>query len=415
MSTRHVWLIKIGEPLPNENERLHRVGLIAELLSQRGHEVVWWTSTIDHQKKTFRFNKDSIINISNNYKIVLLHSLLYKKNFSIRRLINHRLIANLFFESALTCEVPDLILCSFPTIELSSAAIKYGKMKGVPVVIDVRDLWPDVFLNIVPSKLRWLVKYGLIGYYGKVKRIFKQCDSILAVSESYLNWALNYGERKKSGNDRIFTLGYKKPKTSIKELKKAKEYYSKMGVDSSKTIVWFVGTFGRSYDLGTIIKAANQVKYYKDLLFVFTGDGEKRSAWINQAAGLGNVIFTGWAKASQLTYLSEIADIGLMAYTRDATQGLPNKIFEYLSFGLPILSSLQSETKKLLSKHSVGYTYQPGDANSFINALMPLVENEAKRKEMGNRGKLLFEQKYSAHTVYSSMINLLEDLIKKNK
>ena len=135
------------------------------------------------------------------------------------------------------------------------------------------------------------------------------------------------------------------------------------------------------------------------MLFVFTGDGEKRSAWINQATGLGNVIFTGWAKTSQLTYLSEIADIGLMAYTRDATQGLPNKIFEYLSSGLPILSSLQSETKKLLSKHSVGYTYQPGDANSFINALMPLVENEAKRKEMGNRGKLLFEQKYSAQGI----------------
>ncbi|GAI08595.1 unnamed protein product, partial [marine sediment metagenome] len=48
-----IWLITIGEPLPsdNNNDRLYRTGILAKLLIQRGHEVVWWTSTFDHVRK----------------------------------------------------------------------------------------------------------------------------------------------------------------------------------------------------------------------------------------------------------------------------------------------------------------------------------------------------------------------------
>ena len=70
--------------------------------------------------------------------------------------------------------------------------------------------------------------------------------------------------------------------------------------------------------------------------------------WSKLAIGLQNVVFTGWVNKHELKYLSDIADIGLMAYSKGAPQGLPNKIFEYMSSGIPILSSLQGETEDFL-------------------------------------------------------------------
>ena len=166
--------------------------------------------------------------------------------------------------------------------------------------------------------------------------------------------------------------------------------------------------------MGTIIQAARRlVNYRNDIQFVFTGDGEKMNEWVNQSQGLDNVIFTGWVDKMQLAYLSSIADIGLMAYAKNAPQGLPNKIFEYLSAGIPILSSLQNETKELLEEYIVGRTYQANNIDSFINNLNVLTGNDILRNEMSARGRDIFEQKYSAKVVYEGLVDFIEEQVQE--
>lgn len=97
-----IWLITIGEPLPidSSNERLYGTGVLANLLIEKGHEIIWWTSTFDHIRKRQRFNMNSSIDINNYFKIKLLHSVTYKKNVSINRIINHYMIARKFSKLA---------------------------------------------------------------------------------------------------------------------------------------------------------------------------------------------------------------------------------------------------------------------------------------------------------------------------
>jgi hypothetical protein len=124
-----IWLITIGEPLPIDgaNDRLHRSGMLAILLVSKGHEVVWWTSTFDHARKKQRFNIDTSIEINDCFNIRLLRSVNYKKNMSINRIINHYMLARKFSKLARLESRPDIILCSFPPIELSVVATRYGK------------------------------------------------------------------------------------------------------------------------------------------------------------------------------------------------------------------------------------------------------------------------------------------------
>ena len=64
---------------------------------------------------------------------------------------HHKIVAKKFNEIALSnhIEFPDLILCAYPAIELSRAGVQFANKIGVPVVVDIRDLWPDIFVEIL--------------------------------------------------------------------------------------------------------------------------------------------------------------------------------------------------------------------------------------------------------------------------
>lgn len=409
-----IWLVTTGEIIPFRDERPNRIGMLSRLLIKKGHNVTWWTTTFDHQSKKYIYNKNSEKKVSPNFLLIYMHSnIAYKKNISFRRALNHYFIAKQLKRLAIKRVQPELILCSFPTIELSLEIVKYGLKKNVPVIIDIRDLWPDIFVNLFPQFIHPIIRVLLTGYYNKTKYIFRNCTSIISVSQKYLSWGLSYRHKNKTTNDQVFPLGYEKSILTDPELTKHTEHYKAMGLDVSKVIVWFVGTFGKTYDLETIIKGATvlHIKNRYDIQFVFTGDGEMMTYWKKLALGLKNIIFTGWVNKIQLKYLSQVASIGLMAYNNNAPQGLPNKLFEYMAHSLPILSSLESETKDVILLHRIGLSYEANNIDSFISNLIKLADNKLLRKEMGQNAKCIFEKEYAADIVYNKLVNYLEDQV----
>jgi len=152
-----IWVIGIGEPLPlpKNNDRLHRCGLLNEELIKRDHNVVWWCSTFNHFSKKHIFGENTTIELSDNYKLELLHGPDYQRNISFSRIKNHWELGNQFLKTVDNYEKPDIIFCAFPSIELAYYATKYSKENDIPIVVDARDMWPDIFsfkkgLNLIP-------------------------------------------------------------------------------------------------------------------------------------------------------------------------------------------------------------------------------------------------------------------------
>lgn len=410
----NIWLVTIGEPLPTETDRRpHRSGMMSVYLQKSGHNVIWWSSTFDHSQKTHRFDHDKTIVLADGRKLNLLHGLGYKSNVSLSRIIDHRQIANRFSDWSREEIIPDIILCSYPPIELSHSVIDYGQEYGVPVILDVRDLWPDIFTKALPSFLKIPAEYLVSKLYEQsVRDIFSKTTSIVGISKDYLTWGLNKGNRKLNVRDKIIPLAYP-AKKERRFNKNVLEYIKSFGIDDSRIIFLFIGTFGKTYDLTVPIESAkilgSQLK--QPPLFVFCGSGEQENKWREKAGTDKNIIFTGWLEKNEIAYILSIADVGLASYAKGAPQSLPNKIIEYMSEGLPILSSLGNETELLLKSTGAGYTYRASDTQQFIDYAKIMLD-ENNRKEMSKKSKSCYLKSFQADNIYESYVQHLESICK---
>lgn len=414
----NIWLITVGEPLPilDNADRLWRTGLLSKILADRGHEVLWWTSTVDHLRKLYILENEDRFHVSDNLSIQFLHGRLYQKNISIDRLVNHDEIAQRFSYLSRLELKPDLILCSFPTIELSFEAVQYGQEFGVPVVLDVRDLWPDIFLDVLPKWIHWLGRIILYKYFFQSRFAFNNCHSILGISENYLNWALSSGRSVRFSKNLVYPLGYSVSDWTDSDELAVKSRFERCGLSLYKPTICFVGSFGRTYDIETVINAAKLLWNREGWggQIAICGGGEREKEWRDMADGVIGIGFMGWLSAGELSCMLSKSVMGLAAYASQAPQGIPNKVIEYLATGLPILFSLGGETRDLLQTAHCGIYYRPGDYRSLAESIFTIINDKSTLDAMSESALKLFNQNFSAHVVYGELANHLENIMEQN-
>lgn len=405
----------MGEPLPTDGsgERLLRTGILANLLSTKGHQVVWWSSTFDHVRKRQRFDKDTFVDINDRFRIVLLHSMIYKKNISIARIVNHYGISRKFFRLAESEPRPDIILCSLPTLELSLAATDYGKKRDIPVILDIRDLWPDIFLELAPVWGQRFARLLLSPMFKTVRAACAGAAAITGITASFVDWGLNYAERKRSSLDRDFPMGYTETVPDKESIEAAENFWKRHGIskDSNEFIVCFFGNMGRQFELEIVIKAAGKLKEKKPLVrFILCGSGDNLDHYKNLSKDYKNVIFPGWVGAADIWTLMRMSSVGLSPYvsSKSFTMSLPNKPVEYLSAGLPVVSSLGGVLKNLLSAYDCGVTYENGNPDGLVSVLIDLYNHPDRLERMSENALALYKGKFVAEKVYNSVIGYLE-------
>lgn len=413
-----IWIIKIGEPIPADgnNVKLFRSALIAEAAASLGHEVVWWTSDFAHFKKQHRFGKDHQLVITNNYTIKLLNSPGFQENISMNRILDHLKIARHFRYIAELEAKPDIILCAMPTIGMSVAATDYGIKNNVPVVLDMRDMWPDIFLEVLtPFKKRW----AKLAIYPAIRMIRKAClnaTAIVGITPAFVEWGLTYAKRDKTRFDIDFPLAQSEKIPDNNAIQAADIFWSKQGItqnDGYFTICFF-GTMSDKIELGTVIEAALQLEDQGfPIRFVLCGNGDNYERYQAKAVNCKNVIFPGWIGAAEILSLMRISDVGLAPYRsrKDFIASIPTKAVELLSAGLPIVSSLKGSLEELLEVHQCGITYENNDVNGLVNIARDLYSNCDKLQNMAINATALYKQKFIAENVYAEMVKHLETIV----
>lgn len=414
---KNIWIIKTGEPVPisGSDVKLMRAGYLADFLSRQHHNVMWWTSTVNHQNKTQQFTQHTTLTVSDTLTIQLIYAPLYRKSVSLSRLYHQYVTARSFLRLAEQAHRPDVILCCLPTLDLCEAALRYGKKHGVPVVIDVRDLWPDAFMKYAPPPLKPFWRILLTPLYRKVKRICAGATAIVGISEHFVNWGVAYAQRQRTALDRCFPFGYSDAQPDVNAINAADKQWEEMGVTKAPGVfvACFFGYFGWHFELDLIIKAAQRLcPGPRHFTFVLCGSGDKLDYYRTLAKDCPNVILPGWVGSAAIWTLMRKSSVGLAPYKVSPTfsRSMPNKPIEYMSAGLPILSSLRGVLSDVLERYQCGMIYQQGDVEGLIRILIELYDKPEKLQTMSENAYQLFKEHYAAEKVYGEMGQLLEQV-----
>lgn len=408
----NVWIVAVGEPLPTDgpDERLLRAGLLGQCLAARGHRVTWWTSAFDHRRKRFRSQPASFDHGGIGYR--LLRGVGYRRNISLRRIRDQRQVANEFVRRAAEEGArPDVLFVAYPTVELAEAAADFAANTHSPLVVDVRDFWPDIFASAVPRPLRPLARIVLTGMRRQSARVLSSATAITGITRSFVEWGVERAGRAIRPTDQAFPLAFERATLTPIEHANAKSALSALGVDieADEMRVAFTGTLSRQFDFEPVVRAAEAL-HDSPLRFIIAGSGESESRLRARTVGMKNVTLVGWLGRSELAALLGSATMGLAPYisTWDFEASIPNKAIEYLAWGLPVISSLRGELAELLERERVGVTFPTADAATLTSEMRELAGDQPRIESMSLRASALFESRFSATRIYPAMAEHLE-------
>ncbi len=415
-----IWLIQTGEPLPIKKDvRKMRTAVLADKLLERGHSVIWWASAFEHQRKAMIASRDRNFDIFERYTIRVLRGFRYRKNVSIARYIDHQIVALKFRIQSKKFAKPDVIVASMPDHLLAYEAARYARKNSIPFLVDIRDLWPDIFLDRFKKMgMYGLGKMVLARDFALLASLLKSADSLVAVSRGYLKWGLDKIGRAQSSFDKVFYLGYKKSDSEAPaNADGSLDAPVWMRGRKEQKIFLFIGTFGISYELELILEAAKRFDRSDrdDICFVLVGIGEKSNLIGKKAAGLQNVVLPGWIGEKEINALLKMGYAGLLSYVKDAPQDLPNKPFEYLSAGLPLVNSLEGEMAELIDQHRLGFNYLPSDLEGLYACVERLAADPVLYDELSQNASEFFEKYGDADKIYDEYATHIEKIVEQRK
>lgn len=405
-----IWTIKEGEPLPIPEcpGRQMRCGIISEMLAQRGHDVTWWTSDFFHQTRTRLREAETVIDLSENYRLHMLHAgTVYHQSISLARIRYSTQLGKEFRRASREEEKPDVIFCAYPLIDVACEAVAYGKEFHVPVVVDIRDLWPDIFWEHFGSPVSGAVKALCAPLRKKVSYLVEHADVTIGIIPKCLQFVEAYG-RKLREYDGVYYLAYQEKQFSPEERAAAEQFWREKGLSQEDFILcWFgqINTQRTDFCMVADVVAADP-----RLKFIVCGDGPSLKELTERYRGKENIIFTGFLGHAELDALTRISSVGMIPIRNSPafSNTINNKAIEYMAGSLCIGTTLSGLQKQLVEEQEMGFWFETGERlEKELDRLIRAPELLNLRKENARR---YFEANFRSETVYGKLCGLLEEL-----
>jgi glycosyltransferase involved in cell wall biosynthesis len=301
----------------------------------------------------------------------------------------------------------DVIFATSPPLFVGGAALALSRLKGTPMVFEVRDLWPEsaVALGEITSP-------QAISLAQRLERsCYRHAKAIVVVTQGILSRLVD----RRIPKEKIFLI----PNGANVDLFQFNQesrlrVRQELGL-GDKFLAIYAGIHGLAQGLEVIVETAKLLEHNPDIHFLMIGDGTKKAeivAMVNQFQ-LTNLTLLPEKPREQIPGYLSAADVALIPLRKlDLFKGaLPSKLFDAWACECPVLLSVDGEARTILEKAKGGIFVEPEDAGQLAKGLLFLKENPEKRKMMGVNGRSYTVEHYSREKFARQLLHLLQEMI----
>jgi len=363
------------------------------------------------------FQKKIKISKRENYRgveIIRFKSTALSKYNVAGRVINYLTFHLSIFFHIIFSKRPDLVLVlsNPPFISLHGLILKI--FKKCKVIYNVQDLFPDLAVEL--GKLRNKPFIFILKTLSKY--IFRKMDKVIVVGEC-MERKIREDVLKNMEANHIVTIHNWADGEKLKVIDKKDNYLKKEWGLEDKFIILYSGNIGYLHEFDTIISAAEDIqnKGYKDIVFVFIGEGIKKE-YIRKKAeekGLSNILFFPYQPRDRLTYSLGLANISLVTL-KEGFEGMvvPSKIYGILASGRPMIGVVgrESELTEIIREGKCGRFVKIGDYMNLSKVIIEYYKNPQKCIKEGMSGRKYFEKNFDRKIATKKYIKVIEETLK---
>ena len=302
----------------------------------------------------------------------------------------------------------DLVFATTTPLTAGLPGIAARWLRGKPFVFEVRDLWPElpramgVITNPVVlwalSLLEWLS--------------YRSASRCIGLSPGIVDGICRRGVSR----SRVALV----PNGCDLDLFASSAVVPSIRDDLQPTglVAIYAGTHGVANGLDAVLNAAAELRRRgrQDIKIVFVGEGERKSGLVTRATreGLDNCMFHAPLPKTQLAGFMKQADVGLMILANVPAfyyGTSPNKFFDYLAAGIPVLTNYPGWVADMIAEADCGLAIQPDNPIAFADALEMLALSRERRSAMGAHGRALAEAQFDRDRLAEKWSELLEQLV----
>lgn len=367
-----------------------RVHELAKHWVQRGHQVTVLTGFPNHPTgiipAEFRSKWKRLVcrERVDGIDIIRVWLMPFPNRGTYRRILNY---ASFWLSSSSVgtfLSRPDIVIATSPQLLVGLTGWWLGKVKHVPFVFEVRDLWPESLTAVGMSRQRSALYRALAAI---ARFLYRHSDQIVVVTPAFKDYL-------------AASLGVEEKKIAVVENGVETELFSpgrdgairrEFGLEG-KFVVSYIGTIGMAHGLDTVLKAAEQFPAdTSNVTFLLVGEGAEKDKLCTLAAeqGLKNVLFVGQKPRSFMPACIRASDVCLVLLKKQTIfkRVIPTKLLEFMSCGKPVVLGVEGQASEIVQNAQAGLCVEPEDANALAAAINELASKPALARRFGGGGR----------------------------
>lgn len=402
-------LIHTDEYYPTAQACAHRMQMFADTFMDLGDEVTVVTSSANKANET-------IDKQEHREKIIYSPAIRMGKKTTIMRALNNLSFGITSIFSAISAGKADVVITTSPPPLVSIPGWIIAKCKRAKLVYDVRDIWPDVALE--------MGSFTESSFFCKVfKKIamfmYKHTDIVTTVSPgkvAKIKGYVNSCSGRKSGpahTNKVWFVGNGFDE-SVAESEFDQSIVEKYELDKKFTCV-YIGNIGLGQGVGALLDIAAKTKH-KDIQFLCFGMGAEKEILEKRVQDecLTNVKFCGVVEHSKIFSILSRAKLSFISLKNgNMKDSIPTKLYEALGLGCPVLLAAEGDAAEIVADTAFGRHVSPDEPNKLINVFDDMIDRYDELDANRDEAIRLMHDKYSRQKIAEEFYRRLHQMFER--